>query len=194
MFAPVEKIPIILASASPRRKLLLTLITPNFQVIPADIDEAAVSVGVLPQMQPMFLAQQKALSIAKRYKDALIIGSDTAVLIDDEILGKPKDVQDAKRMLRLLSGKTHTVITGCCLSFNKKNRCFSEKTQVTFYPLSEEEIDAYIETGEPFDKAGAYGMQDKGSLLVKRIEGDCFNVIGLPIARLAREIQELLKQ
>jgi septum formation protein len=134
---------------------------------------------------PEFLAVQKAIYISKKYPERIVIAADTVVIINDEILGKPKDKADAKRMLKLLSGKTHTVITGVAV-WGKTTSSFSEISKCTFYQLTEKKIDEYISTGEPMDKAGAYGIQGKGALLVKSINGDFYNIMGLPIARLSR--------
>lgn len=180
---------VILASASPRRKELLGYIVPRFEIIPADVDET------LPEEIPAeksaeFLAVKKAEHISEQYPESIVIGSDTVVIVDGEILGKPADEADAYRMLKKLSGKTHTVVTGVCISQGEKKKSFSEATLVEFYPLSEEEIRDYIATGDPMDKAGAYGIQGEGCVLIKGIEGDFFTVMGLPAARLKRELAE----
>lgn len=183
---------VILASASPRRKELLQIIFSDFEAIPADIDET-IPDGVEAEFAPEYLACQKAMHISKSYPDALVIGSDTVVITDGEILGKPNDADDAKRMICALSGKVHYVVTGCAIFYGGRSLSFSEKTEVEFYPLSEKEIDDYVATGEPFDKAGAYGIQGFGSVLVKGIHGDFFNVVGLPVARLKREIDAFMR-
>lgn len=179
----------ILASASPRRQELLKYIVPAFEVIPADVDETLPE-GIVTDKAAEFLAAKKAGHIAKRYPDCTVIGSDTVVIIDGVILGKPADKSDAERMLRLLSGRTHKVITGVCLACGEVSESFSCETKVEFYPLSEEEIRDYISTGEPADKAGAYGIQGYGSVLVRGIEGDFFNVMGLPVAMLKRRLEK----
>lgn len=176
---------VILASASPRRKELLGLITGEFKIIPSGICEV-VPDGIPPEKQPLYLARLKADDIAKKYPHDTVIGADTSVIIDDCVLGKPNSSQEAKNMLLRLSGRTHKVITGCAVIKNGECRSFSSVTEVEFYHLTEGEIDEYIATGEPFDKAGAYGIQGKGGLLVKAIRGDWFNVVGLPVAELAR--------
>lgn len=183
---------IILASASPRRQELLKYIVPAFEIIPADVDET-LSAEIIPEKSAEFLAAKKARHIAKKYPDCTVIGSDTVVIIDDIILGKPADKSDAERMLKLLSGRTHKVITGVCLARGEASDSFSCETKVEFYPLSDEEILGYISTGEPMDKAGAYGIQGYGSVLVKGIEGDFFNVMGLPVAMLKRRLDVFLK-
>lgn len=182
---------IILASKSPRRQELIRNITDDFAVVVSEADERLPE-GISPEASPVYLAEVKARAVADQHPDRLIIGADTVVILDGCVLGKPKDKDDAVRMLRTLSGKTHTVITGCCIIKAGKERVFGERTQVTFYPLSDGEIEAYIATGEPFDKAGSYGIQGKGSLFVSGIEGDFFNVMGLPVARLNRELRDFL--
>ncbi len=182
---------IILASASPRRRELISIISDDVVFTTADVDETLPE-GVPLHESAEFLACKKAAAVAKKYSDELVVGADTVVICEGEILGKPKDKADAARMLTLLSGKTHLVVTGCALFKNGKSLSFSTTSLVTFYSLTESEIDAYIETGEPMDKAGAYGIQAKGSLLVKAIEGDYFNIVGLPVAELNRKIKLFL--
>ena len=178
---------IILASASPRRKELLEKLDLEFSVCPADIDES-----LLPDedagMYPLRTAVQKAMAVAKTAENAIIIAADTVVVLDDRILGKPKDEKEAKEMLQRLSGREHIVITGIGVVDTVSGRTLSatEQTIVYFHPLRDEEIDAYIATGECMDKAGSYGIQGKGSLLVRKIDGDYFNVMGLPLSRLYR--------
>ena len=178
---------IILASASPRRKELLEKLDLDFSVCPADIDES-----LLPDedaaMYPLRTAVQKAVAVAKTAENAIIIAADTVVVLDDRILGKPKDEKEAKEMLQRLSGREHIVITGIGVVDTVSGRTLSatEQTIVYFHPLEEEEIDAYIASGECMDKAGSYGIQGKGSLLVRKIDGDYFNVMGLPLSKLYR--------
>ncbi len=180
---------IILASASPRRQELLKLIFDDFTVEPADIDETVRKTIELEQY-PEYLALKKSRHVAeKRPVDDVVIGCDTGVFIDDIMLGKPSDKQQAKEMLRLLSGKTHKVITGCSIFYKGQNISFSEVTEVEFYHLTDREIDEYIATGEPMDKAGAYGIQGKGALLVKKINGDYYNVVGLPVGTLKQKLK-----
>ncbi len=179
----------ILASASPRRKELLKYAVPEFEVIPADVDETVP--GHIPvKKSAEYLAVKKAEHIAELYPDSLVIGCDTVVIIDGEILGKPADETDAERMLKMLSGKTHSVVTGVCIISEDKRKSFSEETLVRFYPLTDEEIRGYIATGDPMDKAGAYGIQGEGCVLIEGISGDFFTVVGLPAARLKRELAE----
>ena len=178
---------IILASALPRRKELLEKLDLDFSVCPADIDDS-----LLPDedaaMYPLRTAVQKAMAVAKTAEDALVIAADTVVAVDDDILGKPRDEAEAKAMLQRLSGREHIVITGIGVVDTASGRTLSatEQTIVYFHPLRDEEIDAYIATGECMDKAGSYGIQGKGSLLVRKIDGDYFNVMGLPLSRLYR--------
>ncbi len=182
----------ILASRSPRRKELLSLITSDFSVIPAKGEEILPD-GIAPNEAVILLSRQKAAEIYKEYKNELIIAADTVVAIDGEILGKPADEADAARMLSLLSGKSHSVFTGVCVIRSDGSEvCFAEETKVEFRSLSGQEISAYIATGEPMDKAGAYGIQDRGALLVRRIEGDYYNVMGLPVCRLYEVIFDTL--
>ncbi len=176
---------VILASASPRRQELLRYIVPDFKVIPADVDESIpenIDVSDVAQ----YLACKKAEHIGKIYPDSLVIGSDTVVVVGDEILGKPSDEKEAYDMLSKLSGKVHRVITGVCLVQGDRKESFSQETKVRFYELDESEILGYIKTGDPMDKAGAYGIQGEGCVLVEGIEGDFFTVMGLPVARLKR--------
>ena len=183
---------IILASASPRSKELLEQIGLSFQIEPARGEEHITS--VIPREVVEELSYQKAMEVAElhRDEDALILGADTIVVYDNQIMGKPADEEEAKAMLRQLSGKTHCVFTGvtAVLWENKEKtvRTFSEKTEVTFYPMSEEEIMFYVKTREPMDKAGAYGIQGIGAKYIQAICGDYNNVVGLPVARLYQEV------
>lgn len=179
---------IVLASASPRRKELIKCISDNVLCVPSGEDETLPD-GIGASEIPEFLAKLKALSVAKDYLDAKVIGCDTVVILEDEILTKPESREDAYKKLRALSGKEHRVITGCCIVEGESIKTFSEETFVEFYTLSDEEIYSYIDTGEPMDKAGGYGIQGKASLFVKGIKGDYFNVVGLPVARLYRELK-----
>lgn len=174
---------IILASKSPRRKELLSLITTDFEIKSADVDET-LPYEMSPQKSVEYLSRIKAQPFANG--EDTIIGADTVVCIDNMILGKPKNREDAFRMLRLLSGRYHSVFTGVTVIRGDEAETFSAETRVKFFELSDDEINDYIDTSECFDKAGAYGIQGKGSLLVERIEGDYFNVVGLPINLLSR--------
>lgn len=188
----LENVDVILASKSPRRLELLKLIKKDFRVIPSTAEE------IIPEEfdaedVPMYLAAKKALDVAQNYPDSLVVGCDTVVVIDGEILGKPRNKQHAYEMLSNLSGKTHTVISGVCLCYKGRTVSFDEKTLVSFYPLDDSDINAYIATGSPMDKAGAYGIQDGAALFVKKIDGDYYNVVGLPVSRLNREIKKLIE-
>ncbi len=181
---------IILASQSPRRQELIGYILSEYEVIVSAVEETLPD-GIAPEEVPEYLAGVKAQAVAAEHPDDVVIGADTVVILDGQVLGKPKDADDAFHMLRSLSGKAHTVITGCAILQDGRMTTFSDHTRVEFYPLSDREILDYIATGEPFDKAGAYGIQGRGSVLVKRIEGDFFNVMGLPVARLKREMERV---
>lgn len=182
---------VILASKSPRRQELLKLIFDSFEIEPA-VGEELIPKGTPSDKASELLARQKCDEIAKKYPDALVIGCDTTVVLGDTILGKPVDDEDAARMLRMLSDSTHKVISGAAVCIDGRTESFSEVTQVRFRKLSDEEIGAYVATGEPSDKAGAYGIQEKGSLLTEGICGDFFNVVGLPVPSLARLICKML--
>ena len=183
---------IILASASPRRSELMTLAGFRFDVICADIDEI-VPEKALPQEVVMSLALQKAQAVAKDHRKSAVVGSDTVVVLDGKILGKPRSEKEAAEMLRSLSGRTHKVYTGVAIVCGEKVTSFFEETEVEFYPLTDQEILDYVATGEPMDKAGAYGIQGRGAVLVKRINGDYFNVMGLPISKVYRELKDCVK-
>ncbi len=180
---------LILASASPRRRELIKLISDNVLCVSSGEDETLPD-GIGASETPELLARLKAESVAKDYPDDFVVGSDTVVILEGKILSKPCDEADAFNKLRALSGKTHKVVTGCALIKGKQVHSFCEETLVEFYPLSDEEIFRYIATKEPMDKAGAYGIQGAGSLFVKGIQGDYFNVVGLPVARLSRELKK----
>ena len=183
----------ILASQSPRRRELLSLITEDFRIIPAKGEEILPE-KVSPEEAVLALSEQKAGEIFRENRGEVIVAADTIVAIDGKILGKPADEKDAFAMLKTLSGRVHEVFTGVCVIFaNGKKERFFEETKVEFYELSDEAIAAYIKTGEPMDKAGAYGIQGKGALLVKRIDGDYYNVMGLPVARLLRVLNGEIK-
>ena len=175
---------VVLASSSPRRRELLSLIGIAHEVRPADIDERALA-GESPQGHCERLAREKAIALADEAGDgALVIGADTIVVIDDAILGKPRDEDDAARMLRALSGRTHAVLTAVAVVRQGRVESGVESVRVTFRALDDTEIAAYIATREPMDKAGAYGIQGYGATIVERIEGDYFAVMGLALSRL----------
>ncbi len=180
---------LILASASPRRKEILSNAGFSFDIIPSDADENTdQSLGDEETVKE--LAKRKAQHILCRYPDRVVFGCDTVVAVDGKILGKPENDEDAFHMLKMLSGKTHRVSTGVCVISADKEVCFCDTTEVTFYQLSDETIKSYIATGECSDKAGAYGIQGYGSVLVKEIKGDYFSVMGLPVAKAARALSE----
>jgi len=184
---------IVLASASPRRREILENIGLQFKVAICDADEDRVDKSIPVNLYVQELALLKAGEAAKLdLGDALIISADTVVYSGDEIMGKPKNSDDAKRMLAALSGKAHSVFTGICVTRKKDmfSVCASVETRVFFKDLSPEMIDAYVATGEPMDKAGAYGIQGKGCALVEKIDGDYYNVVGLPASKLC----EILKK
>lgn len=179
-------VPVVLASASPRRQELIRKVFDNVLVKVSSVDEN-VPDEVSAVKVPEVLAVRKALSVASAVADLPVIGCDTLVIADGRILSKPKDEKDALKTLRDLSGRSHLVVTGCAIAYRGRVHCFSETTTVEFYPLSESEIADYVQSKEPMDKAGAYGIQGAGGLFVKAIQGDFYNVVGLPVARLRRE-------
>lgn len=182
---------IILASGSPRRKQLLEMLGLDFTVRPAKGEEV-IPRGAGPEEAVMALSAQKAGSVAAQSgPEDIVIAADTIVWFDGSILGKPKDTQDAARMLSSLSGKTHAVYTGVTVRKGDTVLTGAEESKVRFRKLSGREIDAYIATGEPMDKAGAYGAQGLASLFVEGIEGDFFNVMGLPVCRLGKMLKEV---
>jgi septum formation protein len=196
---------LILASASPRRQEVLRNAGIEFTVQPTNIPEVRRD-GETPKVFAERLAREKALAIFRRQTDAFVLGADTIVVVDSEILGKPRDADDAARMLRLLSGRSHQVITGVCLlgpqetgqqksvasgqSVPGFEDIRSETTQVTMCSLTADDIRSYLTTGEPMDKAGAYAIQGIASRWIPRIEGDYFNVVGLPVSLLYRMMGE----
>lgn len=196
---------LILGSASPRRRELLSLITEDFTIKLADIDERALETDLETRNVPALevseeLASAKAHAVFETLDEdsrasSIVIGADTSVILDDEIYGKPESEEDAKRMLTNLSGRKHVVATGVSLVFEGGEKRFTDVSLVEFYPLDDYQrsvIARYVESGDPMDKAGAYGIQSGGALLVKGIEGDFLNVVGLPVARLARELSSVI--
>lgn len=199
---------IVLASASPRRKDLLELAGFEFDIWPSDKEEKVTESN--PELVCTELSRQKALDVASQIRtynethkdltsegDILVIGADTIVAKGSVILGKPENDESAKNMLSLLSGSTHSVFTGVTFVFMSKSgrvgeHTFFEETKVTFYPMDDTEIDDYVATGDALDKAGAYGIQSGAAAYVKSIEGDYYNVVGLPIARILQELKHLL--
>ncbi len=185
----------ILASASPRRRELLEQVGAEFEVIPAQGEEKITSNK--PQDAVLELSARKAREVAGRLQeaDAVVLGADTVVAFGGNILGKPLDEADAARILSLLSGNTHSVYTGVTVIVlqggERKEYSFYEETEVTMYPMTEQQISSYIRTGEPMDKAGAYGIQGKGAVFVEKIQGDYNNVVGLPVAKIFQLIGKL---
>ncbi len=182
---------IILASSSPRRRELLTQAGIPFVVMPGDVDEENADISGTPAQKAQQLAYLKAMDVA-RGKSGIILGADTIVVCDDEIFGKPADADDARRMLRKLSGREHLVITGIALINTSTGRVSTgyETTKVRFSSLSDREIEAYIESGEPYGKAGAYAIQGRAALFVEGLDGCYSNVVGLPLRRLYRLLQD----
>ena len=205
-----RNIRLVLASASPRRRELFHQAELFPEIIPSHKEER--SAAKTPAALVKALSRTKAEDIAERFagsdhggQEILVAGADTIVVLDGKVLGKPKDPEDAVRMLESLSGRAHHVYTGVTLILlggrdagaeagESRRISFFEKTAVEVYPLTGAEIRAYVESGDPLDKAGAYGIQGKGSLLCEKISGDYFNIVGLPIARVARELKAILNQ
>ncbi len=183
--------PLILASASPRRKELLELVQIPFEIHVSEVEEK-IEETASPAEVVMSLAAQKAADVAQHYPHAVVLGADTIVTYGARMLGKPNSKEEAAETLRVLSGNTHEVYTGVALVSGDETFTFYERTEVTFWKLSEEEIQAYVETGEPLDKAGSYGIQGKGAALVKKINGDYYSVVGLPVARIVRELRSFI--
>ncbi len=175
--------PLILASNSARRKELMEMIGVPFTVCPAAHEEP-VDPDTLLELSIEKISLAKAKEVAEKYPEALVLGSDTVVSIGGNVLGKPKDREDCVRMLKKLSGRTHTVITGYAFVSKEETFVSHEKTEVTFARLSDEEIEHYADTNEPYDKAGAYAIQGKSGVFVKGIKGDVYTVIGLPVRRV----------
>ncbi|MCS7263309.1 MAG: Maf family protein [Armatimonadetes bacterium] len=191
-----KKVRLILVSASPRRQELLKQIGVQFEVCPSQIDENLPKQVDEPERLAVELARSKILAASKNLPNSWLIAADTIVVAGRKPLGKPKSEKEAKKMLKQLSGRTHLVVTGICLALtNSKGeivRCHEgvEKTFVTFRKINDEEIDAYVATGEPMDKAGSYGIQGKAAIFVVKIVGCYFNVVGLPLAKLATLMKE----
>lgn len=184
---------VVLASESPRRRELMMLSDIPFMTAPGRIEEKLdLSEGIQAGVEK--LACEKAMHALQKYPNEFIIGADTIVCLEDEILGKPKDRDDAKAMLLKLSNRTHRVITGVALISSSVKEVFSKVSEVTFYDLSEEQIEEYLKKNEFHDKAGAYAIQGKGCLLVKEIKGDYYNVVGLPIAELVRRLSKYIER
>lgn len=192
---PLEKMKVVLASNSPRRKELFARICPQFSVCPADADER-LQPGISPAEGVRVLAERKASAVYARLTsqgetDAIVLGSDTVVSLNGAILGKPKDEKEAFDMLRLLSGKTHEVYTGVCFATRKGKRTICVCSEVVFRALTDEEICAYVATGSPMDKAGAYGIQD--GAVVREYRGSYTNIVGLPVEETEKLYEEVKK-
>jgi len=181
---------VILASGSPRRRQLLELIGIPHEVRPSNIDET-MRPRETPRRHAERLAREKASAIATREPDVITIAADTIVVVNRKVLGKPRDTDDARRMLAMLSGREHTVLTAVAVARGRKLRSAIEEVKVKFRRLREDEIDAYIATDEPMDKAGAYGIQGFGATIVECVDGDYFAVMGLPLARLVTLLRDL---
>lgn len=181
---------IVLASASPRRQELLKLLVDDFTVEPSGFDESSGLHISEPESHVLYQAQMKAGDVARRFPEAVVIGADTVVVVAEHILGKPKDARDAGKMLRLLSGRVHQVYTGLAVISEGQMLQAFECTDVRFRELTDDLITWYIGTSEPTDKAGAYAIQGKGAKLIERIDGCYFNVVGLPVYRLSRLLDE----
>jgi len=181
---------LILASSSPRRKELLENLQLTFTISSSEVDES-FDPSLSPEDIVMELAERKAQAVFSENPESFVLGSDTLVVADHQILGKPANEEEAVSMLKMLSGKQHDVYTGVSILSAKGSSRFYEKTEVWFWELTDEEINFYVQSGEPLDKAGSYGIQQLGSMLVKKINGDYFAVVGLPVAKTYRELKRL---
>ncbi|MCK6257916.1 Maf family protein [Fictibacillus sp. KIGAM418] len=179
---------LILASSSPRRKELLSMNLLSYEVIPSTIQEV-MDPSLSPEELVCSLARQKAEDVFGLHSEHVVLGADTIVVNNGTVLGKPAGREEAFAALRSLSGRTHTVYTGVCILSEGVERLFSVSTDVTFWELSEAEIEYYVNSGEPFDKAGSYGIQGLGARLVQSIAGDFYSVVGLPVSRVVRELE-----
>ncbi len=196
MTDPTHALPrrLILASQSPRRQELLRVLGWPFDVIPSGVDESTAPVDLAPPALARWLAERKAADVARRHPGAFVIGADTIVVLGAGVMGKPADKEDARRMLRTLSAATHDVVTGVALRREGSDPLLISEvvtTEVTFRRLTDNEIEAYLLTGEPMDKAGAYAIQGYGALLVAGVRGDYPNIVGLPVARLAELLRSV---
>jgi len=183
---------IILASSSPRRRELLSQAGIPFKVMLGGVDEDIAGCYGTPSQKAEQLAYIKASDVAKKVEKGIVLGADTIVVCDGEIFGKPVNISDARRMLERLSGREHLVITGIALidAASGEVKKGHETTKVEFSPITTEEIEAYIRTGEPFDKAGAYGVQGRGALLIEHLNGCYYNVVGLPLKKLVHMLED----
>ena len=175
----------ILASQSPRRRELLSMLGLQFEIITADIDET-MDPDLTVEQAVAEVCRKKAEAVGRNHPDRLIVAADTIVVVDGKVLGKPRTEDEAKQMLRSLSGRSHTVMTAFCLWQAEKFETHVEHTHLRFRELSDGEINAYVATGSPMDKAGAYGIQDQASIFVEALDGDYYNVMGLPLCALVK--------
>lgn len=180
---------LILASGSPRRKELLALVTPDFTVKVSDVDESAITAHT-PAGLAKALARAKCLAVAETEPEALVLGSDTVVEFEGEVFGKPKNRQDAQRMLQALSGKRHYVHTGVCMAQGDHIENFVVSSAVDFFPIEEADLQGYIDTKEPYDKAGGYAIQGHAAVWCKGIEGCYYNIMGLPVSQVAQALKK----
>ncbi|MCI6305586.1 MAG: Maf family protein [Subdoligranulum sp.] len=180
---------LILASGSPRRKELLALVTPDFTVKVSDVDESAITAPT-PAGLAKALARAKCLAVAETEPEALVLGSDTVVEFEGEVFGKPKNRQDAQRMLQALSGKRHYVHTGVCMAQGDHIENFVVSSAVDFFPIEEADLQGYIDTKEPYDKAGGYAIQGHAAVWCKGIEGCYYNIMGLPVSQVAQALKK----
>lgn len=180
---------LILASGSPRRKELLALVTPDFTVNVSDVDESAITAPT-PAGLAKALARAKCLAVAETEPEALVLGSDTVVEFEGEVFGKPKNRQDAQRMLQALSGKRHYVHTGVCMAQGDHIENFVVSSAVDFFPIEEADLQGYIDTKEPYDKAGGYAIQGHAAVWCKGIEGCYYNIMGLPVSQVAQALKK----
>ena len=180
---------LILASGSPRRKELLALVTPDFAVKVSDVDESAITAPT-PAGLAKALARAKCLAVAETEPEALVLGSDTVVEFEGEVFGKPKNRQDAQRMLQALSGKRHYVHTGVCMAQGDHIENFVVSSAVDFFPIEEADLQGYIDTKEPYDKAGGYAIQGHAAVWCKGIEGCYYNIMGLPVSQVAQALKK----
>lgn len=191
----IKPFKLILGSQSPRRKELLKATFLDFEIMPSDVEE--ITSETQPDLFAMDLAKLKGEDVFKKsigiYENPFVLSSDTIVVVDDKILGKPKDEKEAKEMLKTLSGRSHDVITAVYLKSHKLESLFNIKTKVYFDEIEDSHMDRYIKTGEPMDKAGSYGIQAMGLSFVNKIEGSYSNVVGLPVNEVLKEIKKLIK-
>jgi septum formation protein len=186
---------LILASSSPRRAQLLKLIGLEFEIIDSKFNERD-EVYTIPEVHVLELAEKKARKVAENINDAIIVGADTIVVLNNHMLGKPRTANEAREMLRTLSGKTHTVYTGLAIVDKPSEEMVSDyqRTRVTFRELNDREIEQYVKTKNPMDKAGAYGIQDQSAVFVSKIEGCFYNVMGFPLAKFYQTLQTFLQR